>query len=31
MVSDYVRCRCDRVAMLKATSQIHRMAVAPGV
>ena len=30
-VSDDVRCRCEGVAMLKATSQIRRMAVAPGV
>jgi hypothetical protein len=31
MVSDDVRCRCDEIAMLKATSQIRRIAVAPGV
>jgi len=31
MVSDDVRCRCDGVAMLKATSQIRRIAVTLGV
>jgi len=31
MVSDDVRCRCDGIAMLKVTSQIRRIAVAPGV
>jgi hypothetical protein len=29
MVSDDVRCRCDGVAMLKATSEIRRIVVAP--
>jgi hypothetical protein len=28
-VSDDVRCRCDGVTMLKATSQIRRIAVVP--
>jgi len=28
MVSDDVHCCCDGVVMLKATSQIHRIAVA---
>ena len=31
MISNDVRCRCEGIAMLKTTSQIRRIAVAPGV
>ena len=31
MVTDDVRCYCDEVAMVKATSQIRRINVGPGV